>query len=264
MTANKREMLRVALVLLGMALVLAFWLFMEVTAANAQARTCDHFGFEFGCKVDPPRDGSYDCGALSVVADFAQDGKSLDWSGGPFGGVFLKGGRGYEEYWYDPPAGQGSGLTAPQNKDISHALFCFDNGPPPTPVGSCCVECEEGSGEDDLCYDETTEAECLDLDGAFEAETLCESRDDCGSDCPITPATGSGCLPDGSCLEGVSEEACNQAGCIEWIEGASCSELTCSDPVPTIRTWVLLVWLGVSLALAPLFGGWLKRKIKEA
>jgi len=107
----------------------------------AQARTCDDFGFPHGCKVEGNTDGTYQCDETNVTVDYYHDGeipdlrgKMLSWEGGPFAGVFVKGGRNYNEYLYNPPAYEGSALTAPQNKDISHTLFCYDEYNPPVDV----------------------------------------------------------------------------------------------------------------------------------
>lgn len=123
---------------------------------------------------------------------------------------------------------------------VSGALFaqtlasdCEGEGCPP-PTGSCCVDCEDGSGDEDQCFDEQREGECEELGGNWLVDVPCGQRDDCGDECPIPDPVGASCLPNGECVEDVTEAECEQAGCLDWQEDATCEGLTCTTPVPTM------------------------------
>lgn len=246
MTTYRRKMFNMAIAFLTIALTMFA---AEITWS--QATTCDALGFDHGCKVDPPIDGVYDCAAREVDTHFTGDGpKMLEWFGGPFDGVFIKGGPTYAEYLYDPPSNGDTGLTAPQNKDISHVLFCYNEEEPPV-IGSCCFECDE-PGTVDECEDDWTQAACEEDTGTFSLSS-CEQRDDCDDFCP-PEVTGACCAGYGDCVNEMTEEQC--AGTGEgwiWYEDTDCEDVVCDTPVPTMNQWYLIA-LGIVLAIAGVFG----------
>jgi hypothetical protein len=71
-------------------------------------------------------------GPLTVTIVVNAATTAFDWSSN-FGidAVFVKGGPSGLLYSYDEATAD-TGLHAPDNKEISHISFCFDEGPPPT------------------------------------------------------------------------------------------------------------------------------------
>jgi len=89
----------------------------------------------FEIKVDPPTSGTY--GPITVT--FSPDGKLVDFTSTvPVLAVFVKGGvlqsgtPGGNLYDYRPGGSTGdTGLTTPNNQQISHVSFCWNEEPPP-------------------------------------------------------------------------------------------------------------------------------------
>jgi hypothetical protein len=97
-------------------------------------------------KVDPPRDGQYTDGFLTVDVTFTTDGvepepRFLSWTSNiGVDSVIVKGSNNANVYTYNPEDTGDSGLHAPvqaNNKlaGISHVTFCYDVEPPPCPDG---------------------------------------------------------------------------------------------------------------------------------
>lgn len=81
-------------------------------------------------KIAPPREGISTDGILVVnIFNVVKSGGNwlrFDWTSNiPVNVVLVKGGRGANGYFYDPPATSGSGLSAPGQKGISHIIFCY-------------------------------------------------------------------------------------------------------------------------------------------
>lgn len=132
-----------------------------------------------------------------------------------------------------------------QNGTWSEGLTCDQVSCPPIELGSCCLDCEPGSGGDDSCEDETTEPFCEEAGGRWELNTLCGERLDCQDQCPVP--RGSCCVGcvDGSgrhdeCEDGVVETSCSNLGG-SWLEEIECAERDdcsgfCPEPVGAICT----------------------------
>ena len=101
---------------------------------GAANQTCSDFAGEgqtwVELKVDPPADGVFTDGTLSVTITNFND-LSFDWSSNiGVDAVFVKSGSlGSHLYRYDPPseATSDTGLTTPGSvQEISHISFCYD------------------------------------------------------------------------------------------------------------------------------------------
>ena len=109
-----------------------------------RAKTCQDFGLEWGCKSDGPETGVHtvQCAEKVIIEEIeggeegltfasfqVQNGETVDL-------VAIKGGPGYEVYDYRPDGiDYDVMLGAPEGKDISHILYCWDShdGPPDPP-----------------------------------------------------------------------------------------------------------------------------------
>jgi hypothetical protein len=108
---------------------------------NSGNPTCSDFDESWlEVKVDPPADGVYSDGTLTVtVSNYADN--QFDWSSNiGVDAVFVKAGSDkHNLYVYDPEATADDGLTAQdgQGNGISHISFCYDlpdEEPTPTPT----------------------------------------------------------------------------------------------------------------------------------
>lgn len=121
-----------------------------------------------------------------------------------------------------------------QNSTWSEGLSCDEVSCPPTPEGSCCFDCEPGSGGEDTCEDATTEPWCDEGGGRWEVNTLCGEREDCQDECPVP--RGSCCVEcevgsgtGDECEDGVVQAACDDDGG-SWVAGVECEEReNCTD-----------------------------------
>lgn len=116
------------------------------------------------------------------------------------GGIFVEG-ECYFGLIDTPDPGEGTPFIPPGQQEIT---------------GACCYTDEEG----DKCAIVTQEV-CDFLQGDFKG---------LGTDCtacqPPPEPTGSCCLPDGECVDGLTQEECeNQAG--TWFEGGDCTTTEC-------------------------------------
>lgn len=92
-------------------------------------------GFDYGIKIDPPKEGTFALGAGTVTVsdiDTSVNPATFTWSssGVTVLAVIVKGGPAANVYYYNPPASSGdSGLHAPNG--FSHINFCYDDAQMP-------------------------------------------------------------------------------------------------------------------------------------
>ncbi len=92
-------------------------------------------GFDYGIKVDPPKEGTFALGSGTVTIsdiDTSVNPATFTWSssGVTVLAVIVKGGPNANVYYYNPPASTGdSGLHAPNG--FSHINFCYDDAQMP-------------------------------------------------------------------------------------------------------------------------------------
>ena len=94
--------------------------------------SCKSLGYEFGFKVEPVVNGTFNVPGFGTITISASDGQFFNWSS-TFGidAVIVKGGTKANIFTYSPEAQSGSGLHAPDNASgqpagLSHIEFCFD------------------------------------------------------------------------------------------------------------------------------------------
>lgn len=106
------------------------------TNGNAQVE-CDQVGdYKYGYKVDKEKapNGTYSHeGNLITISN--STGKIFDWAAtSKIGAVIVKAGQGVNVWNYNPQSSGDTGLYAYENKDVSHATFCWnDEGNEPDP-----------------------------------------------------------------------------------------------------------------------------------
>jgi hypothetical protein len=84
-------------------------------------------------KIDPVPQGTTTQSDGTLTVTIVVNGAVFDWSSNiGVNAVFVKAGNSGLLYVYDPPATSDTGLHGPENKDISHILFCYGISPPPT------------------------------------------------------------------------------------------------------------------------------------
>lgn len=130
-----------------------------------------------------------------------------------------------------------------QESTWSEGLTCDQVPCPPIELGSCCFDCEPGSGGEDTCEDEATEPFCDEAGGRWELNTLCGERLDCQDQCPKPRGSCCyECLPgsgeDDHCDDGVLEAECEQVDG-SWLEDVECAERDdcddfCPEPVGAV------------------------------
>ena len=102
--------------------------------------TCADFGAWSELKVEPPGDGVFSDGTLTVtITNFTNtDPKGFDWSSNiGVDAVLVKAGDDkHNLYVYDPESTGDTGLgpQAGSGNGISHISFCYDEGENPTPT----------------------------------------------------------------------------------------------------------------------------------
>ena len=78
---------------------------------------------------------SFEDGHSNIITILNSGGKVFDWNSSPngIGAVIVKAGTGSNVWFYDPQVKSDTGLYGYQDKDISHATFCWN----PDPTEEC-------------------------------------------------------------------------------------------------------------------------------
>lgn len=168
-------------------------------------------GFE-ELKVEPPVDGTFTDGALSVTLDFTPDGSSptsLDWTS-TIGVdiVLVKGGPNANAYFYNPEATSDTGLTAPINPEnskpfaISHVTFCYDlpttEGPPRDET------CSDNIDNDEDGLVDQADPDCQEPEGPPGDETCSDGVDNDGDG--LIDGDDPDCVQPPQCSDGVDND----------------------------------------------------------
>jgi hypothetical protein len=92
---------------------------------NQEGLACACLGYGHGLKDDTKVDG----GAGGITWDYSDDKKLVDWkSDFPIGAVIVKAGTNFNlVFEYDGGAKSDTGLYAPEDKTISHVIYCWND-----------------------------------------------------------------------------------------------------------------------------------------